>query len=239
MHERLVPSTMDIAHALAAEGAPAGVLVVADRQSVGRGRGGNRWASADGAGLWMTRVERPADPRALGVLSLRLGLALAQALAPFVDQPLGLKWPNDVFAGDGKLAGILVEARWRDAHVDWVAIGIGINRRAPIEWPGAAAVRDGVSRATLLQAVIPRVRAAAMYQDVLTDDERAAWHDRDMARGRRVRAPGVGIVAGIAADGALLIAPDRDGIASAFRSGSLLFDDDRADILAPRTSPPL
>ncbi|MBL0172310.1 MAG: biotin--[acetyl-CoA-carboxylase] ligase [Gemmatimonadaceae bacterium] len=162
-------STMDVAHALAADGAPAGLLVVADRQHQGRGRGGNRWESRDGAGLWMTLIERPVDQRVIGVLALRLGLAIADALDPLVEDRIQLKWPNDVMTGRGKVAGILVEARWRNASVDWVAVGIGINRRVPPEIKSAAAVREGVSRARLLEAVVPRLRAAVSVQGQLSD----------------------------------------------------------------------
>lgn len=230
VHERAVSSTMDVAHALAADGAPAGVLVVADRQLRGRGRGGRAWESADGAGLWMTLLERPDDPRVIGVLALRLGLAMAAALSPFVDAPICLKWPNDLHAGRGKLAGILVEARWRENAVDWVAIGIGVNRRVPDGFPGAASIRAGVSRAELLLAIMPRLREAAVTRGHLSEAECAAWSARDLARGRRIREPGDGIVEGIAADGALLVrtAPDGSnpgGSVQAFYAGSLVFDE--------------
>ena len=64
----------------AAEGAPAGTLVVADAQTAGRGRSGRTWTSERGAGVWLTLIERPRDVDALDVLSLRVGLALAPAL---------------------------------------------------------------------------------------------------------------------------------------------------------------
>src|SRR5262249_37936882 len=117
-------STMDDAHSLASAGAPAGTVVVADRQTSGRGRAGRRWASGRGQGIWLTLIERPNDAEALDVLSLRLGLRAARALDRYADTPIRLKWPNDLYVADGKLAGILVEARWRANRVDWVAIGI-------------------------------------------------------------------------------------------------------------------
>ncbi|MHB1311210.1 MAG: lipoate--protein ligase family protein, partial [Gemmatimonadaceae bacterium] len=70
----LVPTTMDLAHAAAEAGAPAGTLIIADAQAAGRGRGGKRWESQAGRGLWMTLIERPRSNRGLDVLSLRLGL---------------------------------------------------------------------------------------------------------------------------------------------------------------------
>lgn len=205
VHLQVVGSTMDVAHSLAADGAPAGVLVLADRQDAGRGRGGHAWSSEAGAGIWMTLIERPTDRGAVGVLSLRLGLALAAALEPFAAAPITLKWPNDVFAGDGKLAGILVEARWRDAALDWAAIGMGINLRVPSHMPDAAALAPHVSRDDVLTAVIPRVREASARRGALSADECQAWHDRDRLRGQRIETPLSGVVAGISSDGALLV----------------------------------
>ncbi|HET7373563.1 MAG TPA: hypothetical protein VFJ20_09255, partial [Gemmatimonadaceae bacterium] len=72
-----VTSTLDVAHALAARGAPDGTLVLADAQSAGRGRFGRTWTSERGAGVWLTLIERPRDATALEVLSVRVGTALA------------------------------------------------------------------------------------------------------------------------------------------------------------------
>jgi BirA family biotin operon repressor/biotin-[acetyl-CoA-carboxylase] ligase len=149
-----ISSTMDAAHAAAEAGAPAGTLIIADRQTAGRGRAGRRWASSAGAGLYLTLIERPTDPKALDVLSLRLGIRLAPVLDGFADgQRVEIKWPNDLYIGTGKLAGILSEARWQDERPSWVAIGLGINVIAPPEVPGAVGLREGVHRAELLAAV--------------------------------------------------------------------------------------
>lgn len=215
-----VPSTMDAAHAAAEQGAPAGTLIVADRQSAGRGRGGRRWASAAGAGLWMTLIERPNDPQALDVLSLRLGLRLSRILDGFAGDRVEIKWPNDLYLLGGKLAGILTEARWQDERPAWVAIGIGINLRPPPDVPGAAGLPEGVQRTELLFAAVPALRAAARERGALTEAELEAYAARDMARGHPCREPAVGTVAGISPSGELLV---RSGEAvGAYRSGSLV-----------------
>jgi BirA family biotin operon repressor/biotin-[acetyl-CoA-carboxylase] ligase len=224
-HRVSLSSTMDLAHEMAATGVAAGLLVVADGQERGRGRGGNQWASANGAGLWMTLLERPDDASGIAVLSLRVGLAVAEAVASLVDDDVRLKWPNDVYAGSGKLAGVLVEARWREAAVDWVAIGVGINLQVPENVHSAAAVRAGVTRAELLVALVPRLRRAAAKQGLLSADERAAWHARDCARGRQLSGPVSGRVLGIAADGALRVQALADDAEMSVRSGSLTFAD--------------
>ena len=215
-----VGSTLDEAHVLAARGAPAGTLVVADAQTAGRGRQGRVWRSEPGAGLWLTLIERPTDAAALDVLSLRVGLSLAPALDAFAETPVSLKWPNDLYVGSRKLAGILVEARWRDSRPEWVAIGVGVNVRTPAGEPNATGLRDSTSRLDVLDAIIPAIRRAATRVGPLTDDERNAFSARDLAAGRRCTDPLPGIVSGIDASGALLVR-STEGVV-AVRAGSLV-----------------
>lgn len=217
-----VTSTMDVAHAIAEEGAPAGTLVLASSQAAGRGRSGKTWTSEPDAGLWCTLIERPRDGRALEVLALRVGLQLADALTPLVDGALQLKWPNDLYVGDRKLGGILIEVRWRDAKPEWVAIGVGINRVVPVGYPTVACVRSGIERDALLAVVARALRQAASAEGVLTTDERDAWAARDLAVGRRVLSPAQGTVQGITADGAVVI--DTGAGIIACHSGSLIFE---------------
>lgn len=224
-YHAVVGSTMDEAHRLAQAGAEAGTLVLADAQEDGRGRGGRTWVSEPGAGLWMTLIERPRDPQALDVLALRIGLALSGALEPLCDGRIALKWPNDLFVGAGKLAGILIEARWRESLPEWVAIGVGVNCRVPDEISGAASVRRDVPRDDVLRAMLPAMRRAAAQAGRLTSDECARWAERDLAYGRDLVEPRAGRAMGIDASGALLIAEPRGALFAA-RSGSLVFDGD-------------
>jgi BirA family transcriptional regulator, biotin operon repressor / biotin---[acetyl-CoA-carboxylase] ligase len=222
-----VTSTMDVAHALAEDGAPAGTMVLASSQGQGRGRSGRSWASEPDAGLWCTLIERPADVRALDVLALRVGLRLAAACDPLVESsaPVQLKWPNDLFVGTRKLAGILIEVRWRDSRPEWVAIGVGINRVVPASFPDVACIRANVTRDALLSVVAPALRHAARCTGLLSTSELDEWHRRDRARGRRATSPMPGVVEGITADGGLLVRGD-DGTVQVRHSGSLVFSDD-------------
>jgi BirA family biotin operon repressor/biotin-[acetyl-CoA-carboxylase] ligase len=215
-----VSSTLDVTHALGGEGALAGTLVLAEAQTAGRGRLGRSWQSERGAGIWLTLLERPESDEALGVLSLRLALALAPALEAFADAPIRLKWPNDVYAGERKLAGVLVEARWHGARLDWLAIGVGINMRTPAGFEGAALTRAR-DRVEVLGRVIPALRAAVgTGTSRLTEAEMTRFRERDLAVGRESTAPGQGIVAGVRADGALLV--DTPSGRTAFLAGSLV-----------------
>jgi BirA family transcriptional regulator, biotin operon repressor / biotin---[acetyl-CoA-carboxylase] ligase len=218
-----VGSTMDVAHELGQQGAPAGTLVLADEQTAGRGRKGQRWHSARGGGIWLTLLERPRDAGALDVLSLRLGTALAVALDPYAGAAVGVKWPNDLFVGRGKLAGVLVEARWRAQRLDWVAIGFGVNVSGS-DHPTAASLRPGVSRSDVLQPVLRAMRAACGRHGSLQPDELEELARRDIARGRRSLEPAEGRVAGVDAQGQLVI--DTDTGPRAFRAGSLVLAED-------------
>lgn len=216
----VVASTMDEAHARAAAGAPAGTCIVAEAQGAGRGRGGHAWMSERGAGLWFTVIERPDSPAGLDVLSLRLGLAAAPVLEAFTGAPVQLKWPNDLFVGAGKLAGILVETRWREGRVEWVAVGIGVNLRPPTAMASAGCLRAGTRRSDVLRALVPALRRAATVRGPLSGTERADYASRDLAVGRRCLEPAAGIVRGVTDDGSLVIVTDAG--ASHFRGGSLV-----------------
>lgn len=200
-----VGSTMDLAHAWAADGAPDGAVVLADAQTGGRGRAGRAWASPPGSGVWLTYVARPRDPAALEVLALRVGIALAEALAPLADAPIGVKWPNDLLVGGRKLAGILVEARWRDGRPEWAAVGVGVNVRPPVTYEGAAALQPAATRQAALAATVAAVRVAASAGGYLHPDELAALAERDVVRGRGVSAPVAGVAVGIGEGGALVV----------------------------------
>ena len=222
-----VGSTLDDAHELAADGAEAGTLIVANTQHAGRGRLGRTWRSAPGAGIWLTLIERPADAGALEVLSLRVGLALAPALDPFTGVAVQLKWPNDLYLHGRKLAGILIEARWRERHPEWVAIGVGINLRPPVSEPRAIGLGAEASRDAVLAAIAPRLRDAAARVGPLAPSEIEAFAARDFAAGRRCIEPTAGTVLGIDASGALLVGVGsaEDRAVTAVRAGSLVLEE--------------
>lgn len=216
-----VSSTMDEAHRMGGEGAPGGTLVVADEQTAGRGRGGKRWTSGQNQGLWMTLLERPGTASGLDVLSLRLGLHAASVLELFSGGPVRIKWPNDLYVGPRKLAGVLVEARWREQKADWVAIGIGVNIVSPPEVETATGLLAGTRRSAVILALVPALRAAATARGPLSAAELAEYGRRDFARDRRCVKPAEGIASGITNDGALIIS-GAHGVAY-YRAGSLEF----------------
>jgi BirA family transcriptional regulator, biotin operon repressor / biotin---[acetyl-CoA-carboxylase] ligase len=201
-------STQDVAHELAEKGAAAGTTVLADRQLAGRGRQGRSWTSEAGLGVWCTVIERPRNVGVVDVLSLRIGLNAAEGLDVFASDRIGVKWPNDLLLPDGKVGGILVEARWAGAALAWVAIGVGVNVVAPTlsaEGPAATGLRPGVQRADVFLALVRAVRAAAAAAGPFSDAELGRFQARDVLRGRRIVDPANGVAAGITADGALIV----------------------------------
>lgn len=123
-----VVSTNTVARRLAGSSAPSGTLVLADRQTAGRGRHGRLWASPPGVGLWLSLLLRPNDQaRHWPVLPLVLSEEIARSLRTELDDEVSVKWPNDVLYRGRKLCGILCEASFIQHRVDYVIAGIGIN----------------------------------------------------------------------------------------------------------------
>lgn len=214
-----ISSTLDVAHVIAPSAA-SGTLILANEQTSGRGRHGRRWTSEPGAGVWLTLIERPTDGRALDVLALRCGLEAAESLDVLAGATVGVKWPNDLYVGDAKLAGILIETRWRGTAPEWVAIGFGINVRAP-DVPQATGLLPGTTCLDALDRIVPALRRAAGASGHLSARELTRWRARDVSVGRTATSPADGVVQGISASGELLIA--AAGTTSAHRTGSLTF----------------
>ncbi len=203
-------STQDEIHRLAVAGAAHGTAVVAAEQTAGRGSRGRTWHSPAG-GLWLSLLWRPEEARGIELLSLRAGLALAELFDGIGGlPPLRLKWPNDLMLDDGKVGGVLCEARWGGESAEWVAIGIGLNVRNPqpeatrVTAVTLAAWRPELDPAELalpVQAALARVTSVS----TLTSDELTTWKQRDWLAGRKLTFPHAGTAAGISAQGELLV----------------------------------
>lgn len=219
------PSTNDVARAMAEQGAPAGLLVMAEHQTAGRGRMQRPWTDAPGRSLLLSFVLRPAPGRAApsgtapGTAPLRVGLAIAAAIREAVGLEPRLKWPNDVIVAGAKLAGILCEAAG-GADPGFIIAGIGMNvLQRDQDWPAelkgraisiAQAARSAPERAAMMDAVVAAMRPLLTRAlDPLSDHELRAYAGIDALRGREVTVTGAvdlhGIAAGIAPDGALLL----------------------------------
>ena len=124
-----IDSTNTRAKVLAAQGAPAGTVLIADHQTGGRGRLGRTFLSPAGTGIYMSVILRPQCPPAqLMHLTCAAAVAACDAVERAAGLRPGIKWTNDLVYGGRKLAGILTELGLSPAGlVDWAVIGIGIN----------------------------------------------------------------------------------------------------------------
>lgn len=218
-------STNDDLKLLAHQGAPEGTLVLADRQTHGRGRQGRTFASPAGVGVYASLLVRPRlSPAQLPPLTLIVAVAAAEAIADVCALAVRLKWPNDVEVDGKKVAGILTETvLCRDGTLA-VIIGIGINVNTTLDHMPpplqprvtslARVIGTPVARLPLLARLLARLEHLyGCFQDIGPSASLERWrHYADVA-GRRVRwAPGTvwqeGTALDIDAAGALLVQAD-------------------------------
>jgi BirA family transcriptional regulator, biotin operon repressor / biotin---[acetyl-CoA-carboxylase] ligase len=189
-HYRRTDSTNDRAHDLAEAGAPTGLVVTADEQDAGRGRHGRRWSAPPGGALLYSAILRPLD-RTHRLLPLAAPLAVCEAIESLAPAACRVKWPNDVWIDERKVAGVLIEAR----PPEWAVIGVGVNLAIADEefpddlrWPatsvGHGATPDAARRA--LDAALG-AWAAAPGERVVAEFER-----RDALRGCAIAWEGAG-----------------------------------------------
>lgn len=220
-----LPSTQDRALQLARQGAPDGSVVVARRQTRGRGRGTRRWESPDG-GLYLSVVLAPSSPGPL--FPLAVGAAIADALSLEYRVRLRLKWPNDLLAIDGggtsrKLGGLLVDVVPRADGSSAAVVGIGVNARTPASRHSPAVRASSVGLEELAGAPVDLDR----LESVVVQAAKGARSSLEESGGDRpvlarvrgllygvgeavaVDGAGIGTLVGVRPDGALeVLGPD-------------------------------
>jgi len=202
----------------AAVGAPAGLVLVCDRQHSGRGRRGRRWVSSPNASLTFSVLWRLPTQCALSGLSLVVGLAVAEALDALAGCRISLKWPNDIWLNDRKLGGVLIETALSGDALSLV-IGIGLNLRQDPDWTSEIGhtitaldtTGSNATRETVLAAILARL---ALLLDRFGGEGfssfREAWEARNALSGRQVdllseQEKLSGICVGVNEDGALVL----------------------------------
>jgi BirA family biotin operon repressor/biotin-[acetyl-CoA-carboxylase] ligase len=187
------------------------ILLVAERQTAGRGRLGRDWQSDTQAGLSTLTFSLglPLQPDDWSGLSLAVGLAVVQSLHP----DLQLKWPNDVWLQRRKLAGILIETT-SVGDVRYAVMGIGINilprEGVGLRTPPAALTEvlpEADAPAALLAVVPALVQMVQRFEAEGFASLRTAFHTRDLLYGREVTCTDgtTGTARGVDATGALLV----------------------------------
>lgn len=178
-----VQSTNDIAAHKAEHGAPHGTVVVADQQTKGRGRLGRVWHSPPETGIYVSILLRPTfSPEQAPALSIMTSVALADTFSRYAPGEVQIKWPNDVWIGGKKAAGILTELSADKRTISHVVVGVGINvnqgvRQFPEELRTTAtslrrAVKHKVRRVDVLQEFL--LRFEKEYESYVKDGLRPA-----------------------------------------------------------------
>jgi BirA family biotin operon repressor/biotin-[acetyl-CoA-carboxylase] ligase len=215
-------------------------VALAEYQEAGRGRRGRRWDMPAGTGIALSvawRFDRA--PAGLAALGLAVGAAVRRAIHDAVGIDAGLKWPNDLILGGGKLGGILVEVDGDAEGACHVVAGIGLNVALPAEVLaslGDARLRARDLSAALGGVAVDRSRLAAALIERLVElfagfaaSGFAPWRDEWLAAhvlaNRQVEigtGSGVafGTVRGIDADGALVVEDDT-GLRQRILSGDV------------------
>ena len=211
-----VTSTMDVARKEARQGAAEGTVIVADEQTVGRGRLKRAWLSPRGS-ISLSIILYPGLDY-LPSLIMLASLAVVRSVEAVAGLRAQIKWPNDVLINDRKVCGILIESDIRGDRVNYVLLGIGINvnlRLAdfPDIQPIATSLSDelgrDVSRLSLIRCLLAEVErlylalldGGSLYQE---------WRDNLVTLGKKVRvktpeAIYEGVAESVATDGGLLL----------------------------------
>ncbi|NLZ93678.1 MAG: biotin--[acetyl-CoA-carboxylase] ligase [Firmicutes bacterium] len=126
-YNRQVDSTNSWAREMATAGAPEGTLVIAERQSAGRGRLGRQWCSPQG-GIWLSIILRPQIPICqVQLMTLLTAVVVQETIRKVADLTAGIKWPNDLLYNGRKLAGILTEMSAEKDCLRFLIVGVGLN----------------------------------------------------------------------------------------------------------------
>lgn len=185
-----------------------GYVCLAEFQSGGRGRRGRKWVSPYGQNIYLSIVaEFTAGAAALEGLSLAVGVSVAKGLSSCGIEGVQLKWPNDILAGDKKLAGILLEMTGDPMGVCRVVIGIGVNVRASSEgmqevdqpWVNASDLNDNLSRNRLVAAMLDELMPMLVrFGGSGFSAYRQEWEALNAHRGKRVNLHGAaqGVISG-------------------------------------------
>lgn len=217
-----IDSTNDTAYRLAGQGAIEGTCVFAEFQKKGRGRLGRSWLAPKGENLLFSIVLRPVlTPAETAKITLTAAVSVVKAIATITGKTLGIKWPNDVYAGDRKVCGILTEMSAEADRVKFAVVGIGVNVNADRrELPDTATslkavAKAPVSRMALARKILEQFETEyRMLKDGRFEAIAREWEEFSVTSGRRVTATVLGRklqgqAVGIDADGALWIRKDN------------------------------
>ncbi len=222
-----IGSTNTRAMEMAAQGAPEGTVVVAEKQTCGKGRLGRMWVSPKG-NLYLSVVLRPNIPTHTAPLVTLMGaVAVASAARSLCGVPAAIKWPNDILISGRKVAGLFTEMSAEQDRIKHIVLGIGVDvnmdtGKLPEEIRSrtttlAAEAGHRIDRNDLLRQILRALDE--QYQIFLKNDVDVIreWETLNMTTGSRVAVSGLGetitgLAQGIDREGRLIITLDDGGI---------------------------
>ena len=160
-------------------------VIVAEAQTEAYGRAGRSWRAPSGKGLYLTLVRPVGEGEPLSVVPIAVARWIREALKEATGADIELKWPNDLYVGRRKLAGVLAESRTQGGDT-YLALGIGVNvlgHAGDLDVANATTLEEEMGRAPamtpLLQAVLDRLDReleAPRWEDEVRQWERASLH---------------------------------------------------------------
>ncbi|HLP56064.1 MAG TPA: biotin--[acetyl-CoA-carboxylase] ligase [Fluviicola sp.] len=212
-----VDSTNNYTAKLLNEGKMAhGTVILAEKQTAGRGQRGNLWHSSSGkqftcsvyAATAFLSVER------YWYLNLAVALAVWETVDAFISEETKIKWPNDVLVNDKKIGGILIETQWNSGKINGAIIGVGINLQRESDLPSSCSLSDFTSPvpeilemaqklALKLEVQFERLRAGN-WNGLLQDYHALLWKKDELMNARIETNQLQGYIRGIDGNGNLL-----------------------------------
>lgn len=239
-HEE-IDSTNSEAERLLANDVPDPLLVLARKQTLGRGRFGREWHSPENGNLYASFAFRPRVPPArLSTFTLWIGVNICACLNSYFRVESNVKWPNDIHIGGKKLAGILTEARMDSDHTRELILGVGLNINSSTQdWPPelssiATSIREVTGKSSDLNRFTALLagRVYQAYDQFISDSYRSAmremWADYDLLVNRKIslvhgQSRITGFARGIDLHGALILERE-DGSRIQIRAGEVTIE---------------
>jgi BirA family biotin operon repressor/biotin-[acetyl-CoA-carboxylase] ligase len=227
-YEETVFSTQEIAHRIALTSEKEGTVVIAEKQTAGRGRLGRPWHSPKGTGIWMSLILKPKIfPQQAPQLTLLTAVSVVKGIKRATGIDAEIKWPNDILINGKKVAGILTELHADPDRIHFVIVGIGVNvNHTQTDFPDQLqssatslrmAAQKEINRAEVVKCILDELEK--LYDAYLTrgfDVVKLLWESYAASLGKMVTVKSLkgeelyGLAKGISNDGALILM-DEDG----------------------------
>lgn len=238
-------STQDEARTWLSSGAEEGALIIAEEQTLGRGRRGRSWYSPPGKGIWMSMVLKPLIPlQFIPHLTLLTAVAVCRAIKKVAPVQVGIKWPNDLLIEERKVCGILLESVAEDERLVSVIAGIGIDVNLAVDdYPESLReiatslkreLGQEVDRALIITEIMYEwEQLYNMYEEQGFGPIRTLWEANSIMIGRQVHIESAygsvsGTAQGLDDSGALMVLGAGNVYQKVF-SGDIQFPDESKD----------